>query len=154
MKLLRSLLLPLMLLLAAPVSQSATLGTLNELVSSTQIQYYPHGSFSDFVSFSLTEEADVTLGVSGLFANGTWGVYSSASFASLLYGLYGFDTETTLSELAAGTYYVGYTGTAPFDKGLVITGGLASPAPEPESYAMMLAGLGMLMLIVRRRART
>ncbi|WP_341677731.1 FxDxF family PEP-CTERM protein [Niveibacterium sp. SC-1] len=158
MKLLRKLILPLAFLAAAPASHAVTLGVLSPLVSATAVaNVYPTGSFSDFVSFSLTETANVTLGVSSLFAGGAtgdWGVYSSQSFASLLYGTYAINSEASISGLGSGTYYVGYQGIvpAPFSKGLVITGGVASPVPEPETYAMLLAGLGMLGMIIRRRS--
>lgn len=45
---------------------------------------------------------------------------------------------------SADVFYSGYTGT-------VGASGPVTPVPEPESYAMLLAGLGMLAFLARRR---
>jgi hypothetical protein len=70
-------------------------------------------------------------------------------------------TANTWSDLAAGTYTLQYTGTlAKASKvfGLTVPtigsyGAVVNltPVPEPETYAMMLAGLGLMGIMVRRR---
>jgi hypothetical protein len=56
--------------------------------------------------------------------------------------------------LAEGYYYFAVSGTAmgPSASSYAYTAS-AAPVPEPESYAMMLAGLGLLGAITRRRSR-
>jgi hypothetical protein len=44
-----------------------------------------------------------------------------------------------------------YTGDADYDDFVVGVNFVTAPVPEPETYAMMLAGLGLLGLSVRRR---
>ncbi len=70
-------------------------------------------------------------------------------------GSFTFDStaaNTTFSSLLAGDYYYQVTGVVMGSKG----GGYqlfseVSPVPEPETYAMFLAGLGLLGFSVRRR---
>ena len=58
--------------------------------------------------------------------------------------------------LTAGSYYLTVGGTATGTLGGLYSGAIsvsAPPIPEPESYAMFLAGLGLMGVIVRRRTR-
>ena len=58
--------------------------------------------------------------------------------------------------LSAGHYYLTVGGTATGTLGGLYNGAIsvtAPPIPEPESYAMFLAGLGLMGVIVRRRMR-
>ena len=67
---------------------------------------------------------------------------SSGSSLSLAYG------ATT-----AGNYYLTVSGVANGTLGGIYTGAISIPVPEPESYAMMLAGLGTIgFLALRRRS--
>lgn len=79
----------------------------------------------------------------------------------------GYDSLLTAQGLAAGTYYVAVSGFNNVDftgndgngnwyYNLNITTGtpsvvLSAPVPEPESYAMFLAGLGIIGAVARRR---
>ncbi len=70
-------------------------------------------------------------------------------------GSFAFDStaiNSTFSHLLAGDYYYQVTGAVMGNKG----GGYqlfseVSPVPEPETYAMLLAGLGLVGFMVRRR---
>jgi hypothetical protein len=55
------------------------------------------------------------------------------------------------ANLSAGSYYVQISGTALGNGASKYTADLSvSPVPEPESYAMMLAGLGLVGFAARR----
>ena len=70
-------------------------------------------------------------------------------------GSFAFDstaTNSTFSSLLAGDYYYQVTGAVMGNKG----GGYqlfseVTPVPEPETYAMLLVGLGLVGFMVRRR---
>ena len=57
--------------------------------------------------------------------------------------------DFTLSLAAADCYYTGHTGYAYLDG----FGGVAPAVPEPESYAMLLAGLGLMGVMAGRRKK-
>ena len=68
----------------------------------------------------------------------------------------GTATSQTLSWggiLAAGTYSVHVTGLTNADRTTYQGAVSALPVPEPETYAMLLAGLGIMGLVARRRPR-
>lgn len=93
--------------------------------------------------------------------------YTNGSYQSL--GSFGFSYGTTLTTfneaifsspvtLGAGEFIeIGYgnAGSYLYDHGnidvTITTGAVAAPVPEPETYAMMLAGLGLLGFAARRR---
>ncbi|GAB3378634.1 FxDxF family PEP-CTERM protein [Massilia agri] len=54
--------------------------------------------------------------------------------------------------LAAGNYYLQVSGTMVSDTGASFGGAMMlAPVPEPETYGMMLGGLGVLGFLARRR---
>lgn len=56
------------------------------------------------------------------------------------------------TRLDPGTYYLTVSGTATGSSGGAFSGMInVSPVPEPETYALMLAGLGVLGFLARRR---
>ena len=58
------------------------------------------------------------------------------------------------ANLAAGTYYVQVTGNVLGNGATNYAANLAlAPVPEPETYAMMLGGLGLLAVAARRRSK-
>lgn len=136
------------------------------------------GSFSDVFLFSLTDFSDVVAsavslnlpGLNGkaasylntiqklaLFSdpegNGTAGV-NNEILTAVSYG----DQNGTISasKLASGAYYFQVSGLASgTEGGKYLFAASTAPVPEPETYAMMLAGLGLLGFVGRRRmART
>ena len=58
----------------------------------------------------------------------------------------------SVSAQAAGNYYINVTGITTAPAGGIYTGAISVTAvPEPETYAMMLAGLAALGFLARRR---
>jgi len=59
----------------------------------------------------------------------------------------------TTNQLNAGNYYLQVNGNLTTDRPASFSGtvSLAAPVPEPETYGMMLAGLGVLGYLARRR---
>ena len=55
--------------------------------------------------------------------------------------------DTSLS----GLHYLNVTGVTGGSEGGIYTGAIAAAIPEPETYAMLLAGLGLMGAVVRRR---
>lgn len=126
------------------------------------------GSFADTVNFSIAAPSVLTgtaanlklsfgsfsiLDIAGLTVN-VWnnshpyGTYNFGSFAGGA-GSYTFNLPT------AGDYHIDITGTATGASGGTYGVALsAAPVPEPETYAMLLAGLGVMGAIARRRKQT
>lgn len=72
-----------------------------------------------------------------------------------LVGGFAFDSTAvtqTFSNIAAGQYFYKVTGhvDGPFGGSYLLSSHLV-PVPEPETYAMILAGLGVVSLLARRR---
>ena len=61
-------------------------------------------------------------------------------------------TKTTASNFYINIHTEAFPGGAIRGQ-LQYVGSVAAPIPEPETYALMLAGLGVVGLLVRRRAR-
>ncbi len=60
--------------------------------------------------------------------------------------------QSGMTPLAAGSYFLQIDGFVASSTGGSYSGNLAiSPVPEPESYGMLLAGLGLLGFVARRR---
>lgn len=77
--------------------------------------------------------------------SGVAGVADNASFGFRIVATYAPSTSAYVAASPTGTY--GTSGTNRFDMVTV----LAAPVPEPETYALMLAGLAAVGLLARRR---
>lgn len=53
--------------------------------------------------------------------------------------------------VSGGLHYLNITGVTGGSEGGIYSGAIASAVPEPETYAMLLAGLGLMGAVVRRR---
>jgi hypothetical protein len=114
------------------------------------------GSF-DF-TLSTTSNLDVVvfspmidLGAGKTFSSmGVYGLFQG----STPLGEAAFNSPLTFSSLAPGSYSIDWAGVKTGTLGGAVgVAGFAVPVPEPETYAMLLAGLGMMGLIARRRSR-
>ncbi len=133
----------------------------------------PGGTSVDYFKFVTSEALDLFFAVNTpygiIFGNDPIvGLFGSngAKISQDDDGNPGYDSLLTAQGLAAGTYYVAVSGFSNFDftgdggnsnwyYNLNVTTGtpsvvLSAPVPEPESYAMFLAGLGIIGAVARR----
>ena len=116
------------------------------------------GIFQDVYSFTLVDPGSlsgnaVAVNFGGYNILGLTVTLQDSSFA-----LVGTDntpnTGFTFAGLAAGTYALNVLGFATGSQGGFYAGGMiaeTAPVPEPETYALMLAGLGVLSFVASRR---
>lgn len=114
-------------------------------------------AINDAWSFTLETASNVSFGAQQSFSFGS----GITSFAGVLAG-YGpltltvnpANTQANLNWsglLAAGTYTVNLSGISGARNTTYVTTVAATPVPEPESYALLMAGLGVLAFVARRR---
>jgi hypothetical protein len=122
------------------------------------------GVIFDTYSFSLGAQSDVAssvtslgaigMGMYGLYSVGMDGTMGTADDEGLGAWTFGGAPEVSMLSLAAGDYYYSVfgmaTGAAAYSINSAAT---ATPVPEPESYALLLAGLGVIGFLVSRRRR-
>ncbi|PTQ79185.1 putative secreted protein with PEP-CTERM sorting signal [Nitrosospira multiformis] len=112
--------------------------TLN-ITGGEQYNYY------DSTSASVSASANFY----GYEDNGSFNSYSNASFS--LNSYYGESPDSKSGNLVFGIFAAGPgSGSISFNMNAAM--GSPSMIPEPESYAMLLAGLGLIGMIVRRRS--
>ena len=135
------------------------------------------GAFYDIYKFSLLENSsstytviDLPIGPVGspvykvlftagaLFSNADTVLFSSddSKVADLVATASGNKLSFVAGPLAAGNYYLSVVGATAGSAGGIYTGSITAnpplaPVPEPESYAMLLAGLGVMGAIAIRR---
>lgn len=106
------------------------------------------GGFTAAIA-SAAQTANTGLNITGLslFSDGGVLVGSGSGTSGL------FDYWTLSADsLAAGSYYLQVSGTLASAGGAAFGGAAAlNPVPEPETYGMMLAGLGVVGFLARRR---
>lgn len=106
----------------------------------------------DAIISSVSRSADTGLDITGVSLYSATGDALVSSGKSLQSG--DIDVWTISSDnLAAGNYYLQVSGNLVSDQAASFGGAvsLAAPVPEPETYGMMLAGLGVLGFLARRR---
>lgn len=116
----------------------------------------PMGIFQDVYSFSIVNPGDlsgnvVAINFAGYNILGLTVTLQDSSFAVI-----GTDsspaTGFTFNNLAAGTYALNVLGFATGNTGGFYSGGfIATTVPEPETYALLLAGLGIVGFVASRR---
>ena len=133
--------------------------------------FAPLGDFTDNFLFSLPDNGGSGYSVANFAPVGLGGVFNT-TFAKLMLfsnpdGMLFSGDETFLTEsvgtsasslslsfagTSAGNYYLKVIGEANGTSGGLYTGAISVTAvPEPESYAMLLAGLGVMGAIAMRR---
>jgi len=121
--------------------------------SPTTFHYYGQ-SFADSFQFSLSGDAKISLYL-GTVSLGDWSVYVTDAGTGKM--LTSFDKPTgtfDVASLGAGSYNLWVSGNPLGDHGSYSIGITSSPTlavPEPETYAMLLAGLGIVGAVARRR---
>jgi len=134
---------------------------------------HANGSFTDVFTFSLSQVSDTVSSAVSLFLpglNGGPASYNISNATLSLFsdpggdGLSGSNTQVAsvnfgssngvlaVNNVAAGSYFWRVTGNADgTNGGVYLYASDTAPVPEPGTYAMMLAGLGLLGFIAKRR---
>jgi len=140
------------------------LGTLGSTITPLVV-FHGAGSFNDVIEFSINKASDFSASIFNFnIANITTSISAASSAAATLTATSAVAPKVTTSpfltstfaSLASGTYQLNISGTAGSWFGGaygVALSAVAQPVPEPESYAMLLAGLGLMGTIARRRSK-
>ena len=158
------------LAMAFGAAQAATFaeGTLDVYGTNnfTQVAHVAAGSFTDYFTFSLVQtgansaSSAVALDLGTLFdMTGTLSLFqgSTPGSGTLIGGGWAFNgtsgsTSHSVLLTSGGDYYLQATGTATGSGGGNYLVSLnVAPVPEPETYALMMAGLGLMGFVARRR---
>jgi PEP-CTERM motif len=111
------------------------------------------GVFFKEYDFTLSGTYSLTATFASSGVVGSFGIYKSDDTPIYSWGVGGpaFTTSSTFS-LDAGSYYYAVTG---FGKtgGYILSSSAVAAVPEPETYAMLAAGLGIVGFIASRRRR-
>ncbi|MBK1682881.1 FxDxF family PEP-CTERM protein [Rhodoferax fermentans] len=161
-------------LVGASLSASAATQSLGPLVAGQAKAfsgYAPVGAFADTITFSLPTNSGSGYSVID-FATPNNVLHTVFTAISLFYNPDGViggndslvassvstnnELSLTLGSLAAGSYYLNIYGSTVGTLGGGYSGAISvtpftAPVPEPETFAMLLAGLGVMGAIARRR---
>ena len=141
---------------------SSSFGGQHDTVESASGLYFGAASFVDIFSFSLgsavtLNSTSTTLGDLSFASYALWGAGTdtiAGNFDDLLVGGAALGAPGTLSLVAAADgYFYKVTGSAIAPGAAYSLASAITPVPEPETYAMMLAGLVALGFLARRRRK-
>jgi hypothetical protein len=112
-----------------------------------------------FASLSLTDDSAVLLGGSSLTFGGLGAIVSgrTLSFTEAASGAYAFrllgdySLDATFLSLLGATHIDGLSARYSFDGTYTAVSAVTAAVPEPATYAMLFAGLGLVAAIARRR---
>ena len=139
---------------------SSTFGGQHDPVENALGFYLGATTFVDIFSFSLGVASTVSststaLGALSFGSYALWGAGPdtvAGTFDDWVVGAAGLGAPGTLSfAVVAGSYYYKATGIVSAPGAAYSLASTITPVPEPETYAMMLAGLGALGFLARRR---
>jgi len=169
---LRKTLIATALLATVSAASAATTDWALHDAAESQLNYVPNGAFFDTYSFSLNSAQSVTSSVVSLNLPGIYSIVGSNYMLWQDNGPAGMDGSDTMLagwsfdgstgstfhtvDLAAGSYFYTVTGVAsggdPLQNaGIYSIASTVVPVPEPESYALLLAGLGLVGFVAGRR---
>ena len=155
------------------VPNAYQIGALNTSFSSLFVTLTSAGSFAEFADFSVpigynmvnaaahTYSLSISLPlpigpvtIGSIGSDFAMGIYAGvAATPGPLLGSVGAGGSLTNLGLSPGNYYLQFTGTAYGVGGQYSAAINAVPVPEPETYSMMLAGLGAVGFLARRRRK-
>lgn len=108
------------------------------------------GSFFDTYSFSLTSAASVTTYLTNILPStaltGSFSLFSTTGLVAS-----GSFTSPITANLAAGDYSYFVAGSSGAKMGSYSLASTVAAVPEPETYALFLAGLGAIGFLAARR---
>ena len=120
------------------------------------------GAFSDTWAFQLADDGStltsaLSVNFSSFFhvSSGQYAIYSGTvggeaeKLDSWTFG--GTPEYNLVSLMSAGPYYLAVSGLADGSAGGHYVLNIAAPVPEPETYALLLAGLALVGFVARRR---
>ncbi|NGZ84501.1 PEP-CTERM sorting domain-containing protein [Duganella sp. SAP-35] len=125
---------------------------------------HEEGTFTDMIDFTIpagslgssANPLNLALGGFDVFniANLAYSVYGGTSeeIGGKWYGTYlGNNTSYDLPLGMGGAYHIVVNGLVTTEQGGAYAVALVSGVPEPETYAMLLGGLGLMGVVARRR---
>lgn len=127
-----------------------------------------NGAFNNVFSFMMPTETSgngaansIALGNDGSFSYTAFNLYSDLALTTKIatgvissLGSFDFASLSFSNLLSPATYYLNVIGSTSANSASYSGNINISPVPEPETYAMMLAGLGLLGFSARRRKNT
>ena len=138
-------------------------GALNTSFSALFVTLTTAGSFAEYADFSVPSGYNMgnaaantyTLSTGSIGSDFAMSIYGGlAATPGPLLGSIGAGGSIANLGLSAGNYYLKFTGTASGVGGQYSAAINAMPIPEPETYSMMLAGLGAFGFLAHRRRRS
>ena len=154
------------------VPNAYQIGALNTSFSSLFVTLTSAGSFAEFADFSVPSGYNMvnaaantytlsillppanTVTIGSIGSDFAMTIYAGvAATPGLSLGTVGAGGSLTNLGLSPGNYYLKFTGTAYGVGGQYSAAINAVPVPEPETYSMMLAGLGAFGFLARRRRK-
>lgn len=109
--------------------------------------------FSEVFSITGNTYTKGWFGISGInwsVSSGNYWVTYEVRETQTFEGALEFPAPFPLKMAVKNDYYTNWA-SHPSGFGLIVEGTLATAVPEPQAYAMLLAGLGLLGVVVRRR---